>query len=203
VRRPRAKRGEGDKLREEILVAASELLAKSGDEEAVSIRAVAHAVGVTPPSIYLHFADKDELLFAVCTLQFRTMGEYQERAVEGVDDPSEQLFRRALAYVQFGIDHPEHYRLLFMSHRATPVPEHEDAALQQASGFTQLVGNVHALLAAGLIAEEDPLVVASGLWALVHGVTALAITQPAITELGVERLLRHMTSVYGRGLFRT
>ena len=65
-RRARARRGEGPRLREEILAAATRLLAETGDEEAVSIRAVAEAVGVTPPSIYLHFADKTELIFAVC-----------------------------------------------------------------------------------------------------------------------------------------
>jgi AcrR family transcriptional regulator len=51
TRRHRARRGEGDRLREEILAAAERLLLETGDESAVSIRAVADAVGVTPPSI--------------------------------------------------------------------------------------------------------------------------------------------------------
>ena len=61
-RRTRARRGEGERLREEILDAAERLLIETGNRDAVSIRAVAEAVGVTPPSIYLHFADKTELL---------------------------------------------------------------------------------------------------------------------------------------------
>jgi len=65
-RRRRAPRGQGRKLREEILAAAERLLRETGDQEAVSIRAVADAVGVTPPSIYLHFADKTDLIFAIC-----------------------------------------------------------------------------------------------------------------------------------------
>jgi AcrR family transcriptional regulator len=56
-RRRRARRGEGEKLREEILEAAERLLLQTGSEEMVQVRAVAEAVGVTPPSIYLHFAD--------------------------------------------------------------------------------------------------------------------------------------------------
>src|SRR6266540_4850124 len=69
-RRTRARRGEGEKLREQILEVAERLLVETVDEEAVTIRAVADAVGVTPPSVYLHFADKDELLFAICERHF-------------------------------------------------------------------------------------------------------------------------------------
>ena len=60
--RVRARRGEGDKLREEILVAVSDLLDETNDESAVSIRAIADRVGVTPPSIYRHFEDKEAML---------------------------------------------------------------------------------------------------------------------------------------------
>ena len=63
--RRRASRGAGEQLRGEIVTAAKQLLADSASADAVSIRAVADAVGVTPPSIYLHFADKDALLAAV------------------------------------------------------------------------------------------------------------------------------------------
>jgi len=68
--RRRARRGDGPLLREEIIAAAERLLLERGSEEAVSMRAIADAVGVTPPSIYLHFADKEELFVAVCDARF-------------------------------------------------------------------------------------------------------------------------------------
>ena len=71
--RTRARRGEGERLREEILDVAEDLLVSTGDENAVSIRAIAQRVGVTPPSIYLHFADKESLLWAVCEREFRPL----------------------------------------------------------------------------------------------------------------------------------
>ena len=92
-RRARARRGEGPRLREEILAAATRLLAETGDEEAVSIRAVAEAVGVTPPSIYLHFADKTELIYAICEELFRKLDDEMAAAAAGVDDPLEELRR--------------------------------------------------------------------------------------------------------------
>jgi AcrR family transcriptional regulator len=193
-RRPRARRGEGDRLRDEILQAASELLLKTGDEEAVSIRAVADAVGVTPPSIYLHFADKDELLLAVCDEQFRRFDEFVEAAVAGATDPMQQLMLRGEAYVRFGIEHPEHYRILFMSRvgGADRVPV--------ASGFDHLVANVQACIDAGFIGEPDALLAATGLWVMVHGVTSLAISVPGFPEVGMDRLMAHISALCHRGL---
>jgi AcrR family transcriptional regulator len=64
LRRPRARRGSGDRLRDDILDAATELLLETAHARAVSIRSVAQRVGITLPSIYLHFEDKNALLDA-------------------------------------------------------------------------------------------------------------------------------------------
>src|ERR1700736_3093789 len=102
-RRSRAKRGDGERLRREILAAAEQLLVDTGDESALSIRAIAEAVGVTPPSIYLHFADRNELVFAVVEDQFRHLDEMMQKAVEGIDDPLDRITRRGRAYIDFGL----------------------------------------------------------------------------------------------------
>ena len=200
-RRPRAKRGEGDRLRDEILEAASELLRRTGDEEAVSVRAVAQAVGVTPPSIYLHFADKDALLVAVCEHHYRALDDFVEERVAGIDDPVLQLGVRGRAYVEFGIEHPEHYRILFMNKTAAVVAERADR-MESVSGFDHLYDNVQRCIDAGAVVEDDALLVATGLWTLVHGITSLAISVPGFPEVGMERLQDHMAQVYGTGLFR-
>src|SRR3978361_1444081 len=54
--RRRSRRGHGDELRDEVLSAVNRLLDDWGSDEKLTMRAVAHAVGVTPGSIYLHFA---------------------------------------------------------------------------------------------------------------------------------------------------
>ena len=78
--RSRSRRGEGEPLRDEILAAAERLIVETGNEDAVSIRAIADAVGVTPPSIYLHFPDKDPLILAVCERHFETFDALIEEA---------------------------------------------------------------------------------------------------------------------------
>ncbi|GAC1312447.1 MAG: TetR/AcrR family transcriptional regulator [Acidimicrobiales bacterium] len=183
--RRRARRGQGDRLRDEIVTAATALLAERGGEEAVSIRAIADKVGVTPPSIYLHFADKDELFLAVCDDRFRELDRLSNLAAAGTDDPLERIRRRGQAYVQFGLDNPEHYRVLFMG------PRHAAATTEQMkewAAFEHLVDDVKAAIAAGLL-SGDPFVSALGLWATVHGITSLMITMPTFPWPPLEQLL--------------
>src|SRR5262249_4490602 len=113
--RPRSRRGEGEKLRDDLLDATERLMLESGDADAVSIRAIADAVGVTPPSIYLHFPDKESLIFAVCERHFEAFDLVIEEAGNSTDDPVESLRRRGQAYVRFGLENPEPYRILFMT----------------------------------------------------------------------------------------
>ena len=142
TRRARARRGQGERLREEILAAAENLLIETGDEGAVSIRAIADAAGVTPPSIYLHFADKTELLAAVCEVRFQDFDRCLEEAAAGVDDPLEALWARGRAYVRFWLDNPEHYRILFMT-RPSADTEHRDiSCLPVLTAFCLLVVDV-------------------------------------------------------------
>ena len=165
----------------------------------MSIRAVADAVGVTPPSIYMHFADKGALMRAVSSSQFCILHDYLEAAVAGIEDPDEQLRQRGKAYVRFGVEHPEHYRVLFMG-RSGAIPKPDDELLAAASGFSRLVDNIERCMAAGTIARGDPLLVATGLWSLVHGVTSLAISVPGFPIVGLDTLLDHVLDAHGRGL---
>ncbi len=198
--RSRARRGDGALLRAEILAASERLLIDTGDEAAVSIRAVATAVGVTPPSIYLHFADRNELIFAVVEEQFRHLDDAMQQAVAGVSDPWERVQRRGRAYVDFGLHNPEHYRILFTS-RADCTPERfMDERLISTSAFGHLVEDLQAAVAAGQLDVDDTAVVASGLWMMVHGITSLLIAKPDFPWPDRERLIEHVLQTYGAGL---
>ena len=122
ARRSRARRGEGDLLRDEILAATERLLFDAGDPEAVSIRAVARAVGVTPPAIYLHFADKTELIHQVCENHWDRLNADLRAAVGDVDDVMVWLETVGRAYIDWGLTHPEAYRILFMGRPQDVLP---------------------------------------------------------------------------------
>lgn len=177
-RRVRARRGEGQKLKEHILAAAEQLLLETGDEDAVSIRAVAKKVGVTPPSIYIHFPDKAELIFQVCDKLFRDLDERFEAAAAGVDDPLESLMLRGKTYVQFGLEHPEHYRIMFMNNPGS-TPDRYKAGMGQGDGaFGHLVEAVQRCIDGGALPPQDPLNAAIALWVTAHGITSLLLAKP-------------------------
>jgi len=197
-RRARARRGEGDKLRDQILEAASRLLIETGDEDAVSIREVAEAVGVTPPSIYRHFADKNELIFAICERYFDELDRLTNQAARGTDDPIESLMFRGRAYVRFGLDNPEPYRVIFMRKPSdTPLRWQVDKILN-ASAFGHLLEDVRTAIAAGLI-EGDPMLVSLSLWTAVHGLTSLLISKPRFPWPDVDVLVDQLarSALYG------
>jgi AcrR family transcriptional regulator len=145
----------------------------------VSIRAVADAVGVTPPSIYLHFADKDALIEAVCADVFAELDATMLAAGKGFDKPLDQLCAYGLAYVQFAIDHPEHYRLATMERHVVDDGgmSHLDEVLAD-SAFAHLASVVSDCMQVGIFAEGDPVPVALEMWAAAHGVAALMVAKP-------------------------
>src|SRR5579864_3535088 len=92
--RVRYARGEGARLRQDILDSASALLAESGDPAQISIRGVARKIGITPMSVYLHFPDVDSLILAVADEFFTELNTVQEAAASNDSDPLDILVAR-------------------------------------------------------------------------------------------------------------
>lgn len=193
-RRRRAPRGAGDQLREEILDATTGLLLEIGQAKAVSIRAVAQRVGVTSPSIYLHFEDKDALLDAVCGRYFEKLDEEMQRAAAAVRGQTTALeVMRALgkAYVRFALQTPELYRIATMG-QGNPGSD-VDMTLNS-SAFTHMRAGVQAMMDEGIYAPGDTTRVALELWTAAHGIAALLIAKPYLpwgdVEEFTDRVLR-------------
>jgi AcrR family transcriptional regulator len=199
--RPRARRGEGERLREEILEAAERLLIETGNEDAVSIRGIAEAVGVSPPAIYLHFPDKETLVFAVCERQFEWFDLYMEDAARDIDDPIEELRARGRAYVRFGLEHPESYRIMFMG-RSTMDPQRRDiVAKAGVDAFGHLVEAVERARAAGRLRDDGSSVDAAlWIWTGVHGLTSLLISTAAFPLPDRDELVRRNCALLLRAL---
>ncbi len=200
VRRARARRGEGDRLRDEILAAAEALLIATGDESALSIRAIAAAVGVTPPAIYLHFADRSELIFAVCERRWSALQGAMDAAAAGVADPIERIRRRGEAYLRFGTDHPEHYRVLMMSRPEETPARFGDERLAGTAGIEVVAADLREAIAAGVLPDQDAGEAAVMLWMAVHGMVALLISKPDFPFPPAEQLFDHFYRLTMAGL---
>jgi AcrR family transcriptional regulator len=190
LRRRRAPRGSGILLRDEILDAATELLLDTGHAKAVSIRSVAERVGVTPPSIYLHFQDKDNLLDAVCARYFEKLDDEMQRVSAGQPSTLAVLRAQGLAYVRFATATPELYRIATMGEWRSG--SNVDAALASAA-FEHMRATVQTLIDDGICHPSDATTVALELWSTAHGVASLLIAKPHLpfgdVEAFTERVL--------------
>jgi AcrR family transcriptional regulator len=199
--RRRARRGEGDRLREDILKATIELLGETRDMNAVSIRAVAKRVGVTPPSIYLHFPDKRELLDAACEPIFGELERHFDDACAGVTEPLEQLRRMGVAYVRFALDNREPFRIVFMSQcDDESTADMTKADLETRSAFRRVMAAVTDAQQAGVIGPADPAPIAMRLWFAVHGAASLLISKPYFPWPPVDELVDSMVAMVGLGV---
>ncbi|MFC9982243.1 TetR/AcrR family transcriptional regulator [Gordonia sp. NPDC127522] len=178
-RRARSPRGSGENLAEEIIEAAGELLVENGDDTAMSIRAVANRVGVTPPSIYLHFADKEALLDAVCARYFERLDDEMAAASEGVDDAFRRALDQGMAYVRFAVATPVLYRVAFGKPTSAGHPSKVDEVLA-ASAYSRFAGTVTELADEGVFDHAEIADIVLEFWAAAHGIASLMLAKPGL-----------------------
>ncbi|MFD0023452.1 TetR/AcrR family transcriptional regulator [Streptomyces sp. NPDC058382] len=172
--RARNRRGEGGRLREDIVAAAVELLDEAGDERAITLRSVARRVGIAAPSIYPHFPDQPAIMLAVVQREFAGLHNSLLSALEGVGaDPRDRLYAVCNAYLGFARTHPERYRTMF---GGLWVPDLGDSSLTAsdlaelgADTMRILVDELAGCVAAGWSTSTDPSSDAVALWLGLHG----------------------------------
>ena len=165
----------GDETRQAILNAARDVFIREGYGGA-SIRKVARAAGYAHGTIYLHFRDKDDLLYQLCEEQFRVLLERLRAAPRSLG-PVERLAAALRAYIAYGYEYPEHYHLLF----ALRLPHQAHGAHGDERRFGPMAEQVYgfvydALLIArrkGALAVEDPERDTAALIAAAHGAIEL------------------------------
>jgi AcrR family transcriptional regulator len=175
-RKPRQRnpRGQGEKLRDDIIEAASDLLADPASPP-LTLRAVARGVGVAATSVYLHFDDVASLILAVAERRFGELAKQQDLALDGVVDPAERMRAGCLAYCEFGLAHPGNYQVMFVTQSeplmAIPVEQMPGYAV-----FERLVDEVAAYQGLAPDAPEA-FVTATIIWQQLHGIVSLRISR--------------------------
>ncbi len=170
---------EREQLRTKILDAARELFATAG-YEAVTMREIAARIDYSPTAIYLHFKDKRAVLRALCDRDFAALGE-RFAGIARLADPVERLAATGRAYAEFGLTHPNHYRLMFMTPR--PPLGVEDSEVERGNpeedAYAFLEMAVAEAIGAGRLRPglDDAALITQTIWAAVHGVIALEIAK--------------------------
>lgn len=165
--------------RERILAAARQLVIERGGP-GLAMREVARRVGLTPMAIYRHFADREALLEAVVSeARLRLLVRLQAGLT--APTPRARLEASAVAYLEFGLEEPQYYELLFMQPlRPAAPPKQAQAARRSDAGFRFLVDRLREAVAHGCMAtpaypgHDDPLEgLAIDVWAQLHGLVLL------------------------------
>ncbi len=168
---------ERQQLRTLIIDAARELFVAKG-VDAVTMREIAKRIDYSATSIYLHFADKESLIRAICDTDFLALANALKTIFQIVD-PVERMQALGHGYAAFALSHPNHYRLMFMSERTPFDPE--QSSLQQNSAeqdaYFQLKTVVSDVYAADRfrVDLQDVDLIAQTIWAGIHGVCSLEI----------------------------
>jgi len=198
---------EREKLRASILDAARELFVERGID-AASMREIARKINYSATTLYHHFADKEALLQAVCDEDFLKLAGRMHQVMQ-MPDLIERIQALGHGYAMFALQHPNHYRLMFMTPRA-PCNQ-EITKIQQGNteqdAYAQLKHVVHQAFEAGLFRPEmsDSELIAQTIWAGIHGVCSLQIAlgqEGWIQWADIEARLQFMQSTMLQGLLR-
>jgi len=146
-----------------LIRAAMELL-EEGGSAALSIRAAARRAGVSKAAPYRHYPDRQALLSAVAAVGYQELAEHLV-AAHPAPQTAEDLAAVAVAYVQFALQRPGLFRVMFVESSDTDGPEQAAAA-----------GAIHAYLefvVGHAFPAVDPDAMSTAMWALVHGLALL------------------------------
>jgi AcrR family transcriptional regulator len=170
-----AERKEREKygMRKRILETAMKLFLREGFEK-VTMRRIAQEIEYSPATIYLHFRDKDDILYALHTEGFEELYRRQQ-AILTIKDPVKRLRRHGEVYLSFALEMQEYYDLMFiMRNPAKKIKEQKawDIGLRS---YDFLRKNVEACIKSGVFPRANVDVATFSLWAHVHGIASLII----------------------------
>lgn len=160
-------------LRRALLDEALATIRKGGVED-LTLREIGARLGVSRTALYRHFADKEALLTAVATEGFRALRAALLAAWEVRGRGEAGFTAMGIAYVSFAVDNPAHYRVMFGGY-VDKAARDADLAFEGDGAFQALVDALAVLRRDGLVRDDDPVLMARHVWALVHGIAMLAI----------------------------
>ena len=161
-------------LKNALIKAGVEVLAREG-LGGLSLRKVARQAGVSHAAPYSHFADKQALIAAISTEGFKQLYSLIQSVFETYqNDPEKLVIETAWAYVQFALNAPDRFKLMFSS-VLEKEKEYADFVEISQDTFVQLVDIVETCQQAGFLKTGSPDVAAVSIWSTVHGFTSLLL----------------------------
>lgn len=166
-------------LRKAVIETAMEMLAEGGQQ--FTLREIARRAGVSHAAPYKHFPDKASLLGEVALVGFDRLREaLVEAQTEAGDDLASAFQAASQAYIQFGRENPNLYRLMFGGKIDTATNVHLDN--RALGAFEVVISLLERGQAAGVIRKRPIRGQAAACWAQLHGLTMLMLDDLLIPE---------------------
>ena len=161
--------------RQSILATARELFLLKGFE-ATTIRNIAEKIEYSPSTIYQHFKDKNEIFYTIHSESFAELVRYLN-ASEMHKNPMDQLIALGQIYIQFALENPELYDLMFIMEAPIDFLNYlEDANwIEGKMAFDYLKSVIANCIQQGLIKETDLESLSYLIWSTVHGLVTISI----------------------------
>jgi AcrR family transcriptional regulator len=172
---------EKEELRQIILTAASDLFLEQGYDR-FSMRQLAERIGYSATTLYLYFRDKDDLLFTIVDDGFVNFGRLLANAANTGTDPWVRLTALGQAYLNFGFNNPAYYQLMFMWRTDYLTEARAGEKQPRLAAFSILQDTVQYALDMRVLQPGSAQAYSDLLWAMLHGVVALAIGMPTMFD---------------------
>ena len=174
--------------RSDILTKACELYLEGG-AEAVSMRRLARDLGVTAPALYRHYDSREEMLLDVVAEAYRRLSERLYGALSG-RTPAERLYLAGQAYLDFALDQPKYYEMLYTPAHTLGAEELPDQVTEQVASVGRFFNDrVRECIDAGLFQPLDPADVSGTLWAHAHGLISIYLR--GCLDMDADEFRRH------------
>ena len=166
---------EKEELRSLILKASMKLFVEKGIEQ-TTIRNIADAIDYSIGTVYVYFRDKNAILHALHTQCFTELGG-QFRVLYNVKDPMERLKAMGKVYIQYAMDNPDKYDLMFSLKE--PMEFLNDIQAKEwdegAATFDVLLATVKECISAGYFKGHNLEPLSYLIWSCMHGICSLEI----------------------------
>ncbi|MEM1249160.1 MAG: TetR/AcrR family transcriptional regulator [Acidobacteriota bacterium] len=139
--------------------------------EKLSLRSLARRAGVSQAAPYHHFSTKADLLAAVATRGFEELAQRLQEAVAGSSELEGQLLEMGTAYVEFAVQNPVVFDLMFG--RTTEDFSQQHEMVRAANECLEVLLELVARIVAERGRQEDQKTLAGVFWSAAHGVAAL------------------------------
>ncbi|HET6527459.1 MAG TPA: TetR/AcrR family transcriptional regulator [Balneolaceae bacterium] len=176
-------------LKRKIITTARQVLLSDGYHN-FSLRKVARKSDVSATSIYLHFENKDDLVHTLMDETIRKLNNHLKNSIKQAIDPIEKLNILANRYVNFALENPREYQLIYVisSEEMSRYPKEKFRKARK--GYEMVTSVLEDGVRAGLIDEKHPRLAAYIFWAQLHGVMSVVLSKRLDTRIDQKAFIK-------------